>query len=84
MQCCSNCFYRYVSHLSQLFVPWFLNLYRSYGKVVAHVEKQACSIDLVLPVSNKRNRVFWENGALWVLLSLCHVAERKSNARFCN
>ena len=30
----------------------------------------------------QRNRAFWENGALLVLLSLCLVAEGKSDAEF--
>ena len=37
---------------------------------------------LVNPVSNKRNRAFWKNGALWVSLSLHLVAEGKSDAKF--
>ena len=37
---------------------------------------------LILPVSSKRNMAFWEISALWVLLSLCLVAEGKSDANF--
>ena len=32
-------------------------------------------------VSNKRNRAFWENSALWVFLSLCLVAKGKGGAK---
>ena len=47
-----------------------LSLNRHYGKAVVNVEEPGCNTDylLILPVSNKRNRAFWENSALWVLV----------------
>ena len=51
-------------NFESVFCSLVLSLYGPCGKAVVNVEEPACTIDypLMLPVSNKINRAFWENG----------------------
>ena len=63
----------------------FVGLYEPYGKAAMNVEEPACNIDYIrgfFLFQTKETGPSGRNSALWVLLSLCLVAERKSNAKF--